>query len=174
MEKHIAGKNDSREENLLMMREEKYYFEKTYEIAEENAAMGEDPFACLLVDGNGRILERDASQGQAVDPSAHDVMSLLRKCWKKYDPKFLSECTVYCLCEPCVMCMGAMFWFGVHRVVFEVSEKELGEMLPGGLEISSTEFVRRAPVPMESLGPFEGLTESRKLVKKWADKILGK
>lgn len=154
------------------MKTEKYYFEKTYELAKENYEKGEDPFACVLVDEEGEIIEWDVSQGEAIDKTSHDVMSLVRKCAKKYDREYLSKCTIYCLCEPCVMCSAAMFWCGFRKVVFELEEKELNEMLPGGLSISSNEFCNRAPVLMESIGPYKGLTKSRELVKEWADKIL--
>lgn len=156
------------------MKDEKYYFEKTYELAKENCQKGEDPFACVLVNEHGEIIEWDVSQGEAIDKTAHDIMSLVRKCSVKYSREFIEKCTIYCLCEPCVMCSAAMFWCGFKKVVFEMSEEELNEMLPGGLSISSREFCERAPIHMESTGPFKGLTKSRELVKKWADIILGK
>jgi len=49
-------------------------------------------------------------------------------CWiqaKAYDREFLRSCTLYTSAEPCAMCAGAIYWSGIGRVVYALSESAL-------------------------------------------------
>lgn len=154
---------------------DKEYFERAIEISKEALETGNDGFGCLLVDEDGEIvMEQRNAVADEGDPTAHDAMTLLRKAVKKYDAGYLGKCTLYATMEPCVMCMGAAFWAGLGAVKFAVTEKELGTILSGGLDMPSTEFAERSPKPIRVEGPFmEVHDEAFAVMRAWVDKILG-
>lgn len=149
-------------------KEDDYYYKRAEELAEEAMAAGDDGFACVLVNGDGDIvMEQKNEAATRKDPTAHDAMLLAQNAVKKFSPDYLGGCTVYALMEPCVMCMGGLFWANINKVKYAVSEESLNRMLPGGLEIHSREFVDRCPRPMTSDAREPERPESLEIVRKW-------
>lgn len=150
---------------------ERYYFQRTAQLAREALSRGDDGFACLLTDQEGTILLGQGNEAQTRrDPTAHDVLLLVQKAVSMYDSDFLSKCTVYALTEPCVMCMGAVFWSKIGTVKYAFSEEELNQILPGGLEIHSREFAERSPRKILVFGSDPETAEqvgAEEIVKDW-------
>lgn len=150
---------------------EQYYFQRTAQLAREALGRGDDGFACLLTDKNGEILLEQGNEAQTRrDPTAHDVLLLVQKAVTMYEPEYLSECTIYALTEPCVMCMGAVFWSKIGTVKYAFSEEELNRILPGGLEIHSKEFAERSPQKIQVLGSYSEIADqvgAKEIVKDW-------
>jgi tRNA(Arg) A34 adenosine deaminase TadA len=46
-----------------------------------------------------------------------------------YKAEFLAGCTMYASAEPCAMCAGSAYWAGVGRVVYGLSERDLGSLI---------------------------------------------
>ncbi|MEL7610767.1 MAG: nucleoside deaminase [Bacillota bacterium] len=152
----------------MAWKEDSFYFDKTAELARRALARGDDGFAAVLVGENGEIMmEQGNMAGTDRDPTAHDAILLARRAAKTYPKNELQKCTMYALVEPCVMCMGAVFWTGIGAVKFAMSEKRLGEILPGGLDISSEEFARRSPSPIRVEGPYPEYKPAESIVKDW-------
>lgn len=155
----------------MAKQQELYYFQRTAELARDALSRGDDGFACLLTDRDGEILLEQGNAAQTLhDPTAHDVLLLVQQAVKKYEPEFLADCTVYALVEPCVMCMGAVFWSKIGTVKYAFSEDELNEVLPGGLEIHSKEFAQRSPQKIEVYGSYPEIAaavEAKEIVKEW-------
>lgn len=150
------------------MKDDKFYFEQAIEEAKKAFARGDDAFGSVLVDENGEILMGcgcEAVTGK--NPCLHDTISLVFKAVKEYPREVLEKCTIYAVLEPCVMCTAATFWAGISKIKFAMAESEFEELLPGGLSISSREFAERSPRKFESIGPFEEITEARKVVGDW-------
>lgn len=144
------------------------YFERTAELAREAMAVGNDGFAAVLVDPDGNILLEQKNEAfTRKDPTAHDAILIASRAAREFPKELLKDCTLYALVEPCVMCMGAVFWTGIGRVKYALSEKRLGEILPGGLDFSSKEFAERSPSPIEVEGPFPEVAEAEPIVKDW-------
>ncbi|MEZ3470502.1 MAG: hypothetical protein K1W40_19540 [Schaedlerella sp.] len=152
----------------MAWREDKFYFERTEQLAIEAMNDGDDGFSSILVDENGEIVMEQKNEAFTLkEPTAHDTIELVRRAVKKYPPEFLSQCTVYALMEPCVMCMGALFWGNIGHIKYAVSEETLNGLLPGGLEIHSREFAERSPKPMHSEGCVPERKEAVEIVKTW-------
>jgi len=66
------------------------------------------------------------------DPTGHAETNLVRKAGKLLDSAELSETTLYSSCEPCAMCSAAIFWAGIGRIVFALSNDALMSMAPSG------------------------------------------
>ncbi len=151
---------------------EQGYFEKAIELAETALSEGDDGFATVLVGPSGEVLLAEGNRaGTNKNPLSHDTILVVDKAVKTYDKEFLNGCTLYCVLEPCAMCTTAAFWAGIPNIKFAMAESELAEILPGSLEISSREFVKRSPVPMTSEGPYPQLTGAYAVVRKWVKKL---
>jgi tRNA(Arg) A34 adenosine deaminase TadA len=89
-------------------------------------AAGHHPFAAILVGPDGTVL---MSQHNAFMPN-HDMTGhaervLMTRASTNFSPDVLKECTIYTSAEPCAMCAGAIYWTGLKRVVYGLSEKRL-------------------------------------------------
>ena len=86
--------------------------------AEKNMTDGGGPFGAVIV-CNGRII---ASAGNRVvpghDPTAHAEVMAIRMASAARGTHELNDCVIYSSCEPCPMCLGAIYWAGISRIVF--------------------------------------------------------
>lgn len=99
------------------------------EIARLARQHGNHPFGALLADAEGNVLlSAENTVVTERDCTGHAETNLMRLASHKFDPDFLRQCTLYTSTEPCAMCAGAIYWGGVGRVVFALSEAELHEM----------------------------------------------
>ncbi len=89
-------------------------------------AAGNHPFACILVGPDAEVL---MTQHNAYMPdhdmTGHAERVLMTRASTTYPPALLKECTIYTSAEPCAMCAGAIYWTGLKRVVFGLTEKDL-------------------------------------------------
>lgn len=101
-----------------MTSEDRKYLEMAIETAGKNIDSGGGPFGSVVVRG-GEIVS--VSGNRVVpdsDPTAHAEVSAIRKAATKLGTYDLSDCTIYASCEPCPMCLGAIYWAGIRRVVY--------------------------------------------------------
>ena len=90
---------------------------------------GNHPFGAVLVDENGRImLQAENTLVTGRDITGHAETNLVRLATQHFTQEQLAGCTLYSSTEPCAMCSGAIYWGGVGRVVYALSEVELYEM----------------------------------------------
>lgn len=128
------------------------------EIARNARNKGNGPFGALLVDENDHIvLEAENTVHTENDITGHAETNLIRKASSKYDREFLGKCTLYTSTEPCPMCVGAIFWGNVRRVVYGLSEESLYEIIGWDHEdilyVPCRELFSRGQKPIEVIGP---------------------
>ena len=94
-------------------------------LAAESVAGGHGgPFAALVVRG-GEVLARSTNQVTVLnDPTAHAEVEAIRAACRRLGAFQLEGCTVYASCEPCPMCLGAIYWARPARVVFAASRED--------------------------------------------------
>ena len=81
------------------------------------------PFGCVIVK-NGQIIGEGANQvTSANDPTAHAEVVAIRKACLFLNDFQLTDCDIYTSCEPCPMCLGAIYW-ARPRIVFYANTKE--------------------------------------------------
>jgi len=61
---------------------------------------------------------------ESQDPTAHAEIAAIREACERLDTHDLSGCTLYTSCEPCPMCLGAIYWAGIDRVVYAASRSD--------------------------------------------------
>ena len=76
------------------------------------------PFGAVVVK-NGNIIAEGANQvTSTIDPTAHAEVVAIREACKKLGVFDLEGCEIYTSCEPCPMCLGAIYWARLSRVYF--------------------------------------------------------
>jgi tRNA(Arg) A34 adenosine deaminase TadA len=104
-----------------------HYLRLAIDVARRAREHGNHPFGAVLVDKDGvLLLEAENTVNTERDCTGHAETNLMRLSSKRFNPDFLAECTLYTSTEPCAMCSGAIYWGGVGRVVFALSEKVFG------------------------------------------------
>jgi guanine deaminase len=76
------------------------------------------PFGCVIVKGD-RIVGRGSNMVTSTnDPTAHAEVMAIRDACKNLQTYQLTDCEVYTSCEPCPMCLGAIYWARPKKVYF--------------------------------------------------------
>ncbi|MCK4699640.1 MAG: nucleoside deaminase, partial [Bacteroidales bacterium] len=86
------------------------------------------PFGAVIVK-DGKIIAQGANEVTSTnDPTAHAEIVAIRKACKVLGSFQLDGCEIYTSCEPCPMCMGAIYWARPKRVFFAGSRKDAEEV----------------------------------------------
>lgn len=92
----------------------------------ESVEAGGGPFGAVVVRG-GEIIARGQNQVTLVnDPTAHAEIVAIRKACRVLKSFSLAGCELYASCEPCPMCLGAILWARLDRVVFGATREDAG------------------------------------------------
>ncbi len=103
---------------------------RSIKLAEQSRARGDHPFGAVLAGSDGKVLaEAMNTCGTVGDRTGHAERNLMTEASLKYDAAFLATCTMYTSAEPCVMCAGSVYWAGLGRVVYGLSEKALKDLI---------------------------------------------
>ena len=84
----------------------------------EGIAAGQSPFGAILVKDGGVVASTHNTVWRDTDPTAHAEVNCLRAAAKALGTIELKGCTLYSTCEPCPMCLAAIHWAKVDRVVY--------------------------------------------------------
>ncbi len=93
-------------------------------MAVENVHRGGGPFAALVVK-DGIVIASGTNQvTRNNDPTAHAEMVAIREACRALGTFQLTGCDVYSSCEPCPMCLGALYWARPARVIFAATRED--------------------------------------------------
>ncbi|HEX2808162.1 MAG TPA: nucleoside deaminase [Kineosporiaceae bacterium] len=133
---------------------------EVFALAEQARQAGDHPFGALLAVG-GQVLARARNLViTSTDITAHAETMLVREVERLGMLPSLATGTVYASCEPCPMCVGALFWAGARRIVFGLSAAHLAALTtpPGqpasGFTITAAELAATARPVMGVSGPW--------------------
>jgi tRNA(Arg) A34 adenosine deaminase TadA len=102
------------------------FLRKSFDVARRARTHGNHPFGAILVGPDGAVLiERENGYLPDRDMTAHAERLLATEASRTIAPETLARCTLYSSAEPCAMCAGAIYWVGIGRVVFALSERRL-------------------------------------------------
>ncbi|HEY8126811.1 MAG TPA: nucleoside deaminase [Methylocystis sp.] len=108
------------------------------------AAKGDFPFGAVVV-REGKVVSTGRNLGVTNnDPTAHGEMVAIRRFVADNPAKELQGATLYTSGEPCPMCMGAIIWCGMGRVVYAASIEQLEKRI-GQIMITSRAVAEAAP-----------------------------
>ena len=105
---------------------DQYFLRRSFEVARRALTHGNHPFGAILVDQNHNVLlEAENGYMPAHDGTAHAERLLATQACTTLDAGILKHATLYSSAEPCAMCAGAIYWAGIGRLVYGLSEHRL-------------------------------------------------
>lgn len=112
------------------------------------------PFGASIIDSKtGKLLLRALNNvRQEFDPSAHAEVRAIRLATKRLKQVSLAGYTLYSTCEPCPMCMSAVLWSGLDRVVYGATIEDANRHC-NQIQIPATEVATRSDMKCVVTGP---------------------
>ncbi len=105
--------------------QDKKYLERAIALSREGMKGGRGgPFGCVVVK-NGKIVAEGSNEvTSSNDPTAHAEVVAIRKACGVLGTYQLTGCVIYTSCEPCPMCLGAIYWARPDRVIYANTREE--------------------------------------------------
>ena len=104
------------------------FMREAIRLASDNIDNGGGPFGAVVVK-DGVIVGRGANRVTANnDPTAHAEVSAIRDACQRLATFDLSGCEVYTSCEPCPMCLGAIYWARIGRIYYGNTQADAAEI----------------------------------------------
>lgn len=141
---------------------------KAIELSIKNVASGGQPFGAVVA-RNGEIISTGVNQiALDCDPTAHAEMVAIRRAAQVLGTFDLSGCEIFASCEPCPMCIAAIYWSNIEHVYYANSNSDAGEI---GFDDSFI-YKEISKNPKERRIPFECIMsdEAKTVFKDWAEK----
>jgi tRNA(Arg) A34 adenosine deaminase TadA len=109
----------------MLSEKEMKFLERAIELSRQGMESGHGgPFGCVIVLGDDIIGEGSNEVTSSNDPTAHAEVVAIRAACEKLGTYQLNDCEVYTSCEPCPMCLGAIYWARPKRVVYANTRQE--------------------------------------------------
>ena len=100
------------------MEEKNKFMIKAIELSIKSAETIGGPFGCVIVKDNKIISEGSNKVTLTNDPTAHGEIVAIREACLKLNTFNLSGCELYSSCEPCPMCLSAIYWSHIDKIFF--------------------------------------------------------
>jgi len=151
-----------------MTTRERQFMQAAIDVAREGMNQGKGgPFGCVIVKGDEVVAKGCNSVLADLDPTAHAEVVAIREACKQLGSFQLTDCELYTSCEPCPMCLGAIYWARPKRVFFAATHEDAQQ---AGFDDSFIykELVlpyAERQIPMEQ----SGREDAVKLFDEWAE-----
>ena len=97
-------------------------------LADESVNNGGGPFGAVIVKDGEIVAGSSNSVTIDNDPTAHAEVNTIRKACRKLGTFDLSGCVIYTSCEPCPMCLGAIYWAHLDRIYYGNTRKDAADI----------------------------------------------
>jgi len=108
---------------------DKLLMQKAINLSVENVKRGGGPFGAVIV-REGKIISSGVNQvTENNDPTAHAEINAIRKAARKLGTFDLSGCKIFTSCEPCPMCLSAIYWAHLDKIYYgntKINAKNIG------------------------------------------------
>jgi tRNA(Arg) A34 adenosine deaminase TadA len=105
---------------------DEFFLRRSFDVARRSLSHGNHPFGAILVDHNSIVLlEAENGYMPLRDGTAHAERLLSTMACTTLSADVLGKATLYSSAEPCAMCAGAIYWAGIGRLVYGLSEHRL-------------------------------------------------
>jgi tRNA(Arg) A34 adenosine deaminase TadA len=144
---------------LTLAQRDAHFLRRSFDIARRAMTHGNHPFGAMLVDAGGKVLlEAENGYMPAHDGTAHAERLLATMACTTIAPGILRDATLYSSAEPCAMCAGAMYWAGIGRLVYGLSEHRLRDITSNHpenptLNLPCRDVLGSGQRPTEVVGP---------------------
>jgi tRNA(Arg) A34 adenosine deaminase TadA len=100
------------------MKEQKRFMQRAVKLSIDNVRNGGGPFGAVIVK-DGEVIAEGVNRVTAnLDPTAHAEVSAIRAACHRVGDFRLKGCTIYTSCEPCPMCLSAIYWAGIDKIYY--------------------------------------------------------
>lgn len=151
-----------------MTREEKF-MQEAIELSRTGINNNEGgPFGCVIVKGNEIVGRGNNKVTSTNDPTAHAEVVAIRDACNNLGTFQLDDCEVYTSCEPCPMCLGAIYW-ARPKVIYFANNRE--DAADAGFDDSMiydemAATIEQRKIPIKTLGRDEAI----KVFNEWKEK----
>ncbi len=153
----------------MITEKDKQFIKRAIELSEKGMdSQAGGPFGAVIVKNDEIIAEGFNQVTSSNDPTAHAEVVAIRRACEKLNTFQLDDCIIYTSCEPCPMCLGAIYWARPKAVYYACTKEDAAEIgfddnfiydeLDKNIENRAIKFI--------NLGREEG----RKVFKKWEAK----
>ena len=112
--------------NMTTSELDQFFLRRSFDVARRSLTHGNHPFGAILVDRAGNVLiEAENGYMPSHDGTAHAERLLATQACTTLGTDALKAATLYSSAEPCAMCAGAIYWAGIGRLVYGLSEHRL-------------------------------------------------
>ena len=95
------------------------YMQMAIDASRENVKNCGGPFGAVIVNDKDEVLSVGVNRVTANnDPTAHAEVSAIRAACQKKGDFSLKDCVIYSSCEPCPMCLSAIYWSGIRKIYY--------------------------------------------------------
>ena len=126
------------------------------------------PFGCVVVKGNIIVGHGNNKVSSTNDPTAHAEVIAIRDACKNLGSLQLTDCEVYTSCEPCPMCLGALYW-ARPKVVYFANNRQDGAEIGFDDTMIYEEMNVSIPDRKIPISPL-GRTNALKVFEEWKEK----
>ncbi len=107
---------------------EKYFMARAIELAKESVNKGGGPFGAVIVKDGEIVAEGANSVTLNNDPTAHAEVCAIRNACATLDTFNLTGCEIYSSCEPCPMCLSAIYWARLDALYYAATRSDAAEI----------------------------------------------
>lgn len=101
---------------------------RAIELSEESVRNGGGPFGAVIARNGEIIAEGSNCVTLHHDPTAHAEVTAIRNAAEKLNSFDLSGCVIYTSCEPCPMCLGAIYWAHLDKIFYANDRKDAADI----------------------------------------------
>ena len=102
--------------------------QRAIDLSDESVKTGGGPFGAVIVKAGKIIAEASNSVTKENDPTGHAEINAIRKAASLLKDFDLEGCEIYSSCEPCPMCLGAIYWAHLDRLYFANTQADAAEI----------------------------------------------
>ena len=111
-----------------LIMDKKDLMRRAIQLSDESVEKGGGPFGAVIA-RNGEIVAEGANSVTIkCDPTAHAEVTAIRNATKKLKTFDLSGCEIYTSCEPCPMCLGAIYWARLDKIYYANNRKDAAKI----------------------------------------------
>lgn len=114
--------------NYNITEQDKAFMREAIRLANESCENGGGPFGAVIVKDGEIVAGASNSVTIDNDPTAHAEVNAIRKACKKLGTFDLTGCVVYTSCEPCPLCLGALYWAHIEKIYYGNSKKDAADI----------------------------------------------
>lgn len=112
----------------MITEQDKTFMREAIRLANESMERGGGPFGAVIVRDGEIVAGCSNSVTIDNDPTAHAEVNTIRQACKTLGTYSLSDCVIYSSCEPCPMCLGAIYWAGISKIFYGNTRKDANDI----------------------------------------------